>query len=533
MVRNCAICGPKHGSNRFRTVPNDEGVLDVLKAYPRFDRSTVWRAEQVICLEHFIDDKDTRMVKPKDKSLLWLWTESERALNVHAMKASTKERSPSQPQPKNVKKKVEKRNDVKKRLSSETHWSATALPMSPPNLKRVRRHSDTTPDAEKVIADLKENVMRLQAKLEEAQRHIKELQWKHDVGHLTWESLKRHNVLEDVTKVPEQDLIYFCDLLKRPMEQAETRNGFGLGETISYYTLPDYVVWTFAFSGSFGKYSSMTPFLPKIDIERIKRKIEWVAKELAKQLGEQIKWLPANVSKEHGRRAIKDTHDEFVKKLLMEKMAHVIDGSDVPVYKSTSADIAHYSFCWFKHEHQFRFQAVCSALGYMEYLGPPDIGHQSDTAAINKDNEFRKTFNEHYNLKEKKGRLEEKDDLVAGQRKNGGTCATHVIIADQGYPGMKVPAMTDIVCTRTAEDAECWNRVGLKKYAIASPHIACVRGVVERVFGRMQQLSTFIKGPVLNSQIELAYNFIKIYCAIFNRRILEGEQLFVNEESNK
>lgn len=168
------------------------------------------------------------------------------------------------------------------------------------------------------------------------------------------------------------------------------------------------------------------------------------------------------------------------------------------------------------------------------YISALDIGHLSDDRAMERSDVYE-SFSSFFNfvpaddaraVAAERARLEEK------RSGDGGTSMCRMImLADQGYPGVRPLSGTDILCTRTAEDADEWAKAKDKAYVRVSSKCSKVRSVIERIFGRLSNEAPFVTGPIYESQAPLAYNYTRIFMSLYNRRIDAGEALFAKDDS--
>lgn len=285
------------------------------------------------------------------------------------------------------------------------------------------------------------------------------------------------------------------------------------------FNIADYVIWAFVFSSSMPSLNILAHCNGVTSVE-IARKIEWVTDTLYQHARRDIRFLSYDEW---------DKDMEFVRGVYKDsdlanyfnKYCYIVDGTGIKQYTSTRTDISKLQNCYFKHEQQVRFQAVCTTLGRLVYISALHIGHMSDEAALDAST-YRSEFAEFYKLTEDPGRHE-------GDRTGcGGTNAKHILIGDQGYPKIVAPACTDILCTRSAQDTDGWQKAKNRPAVIVVDGVSPVRTVIERIFGRMSLNSRFLRGPIFVSQEVLALKFVFIYGAVYNRGIDKGLDLFVD-----
>ena len=64
----------------------------------------------------------------------------------------------------------------------------------------------------------------------------------------------------------------FQSVLRPVYARAKSEKGFADGDVIKTYTLEDFVLWTFAFSGTYRNYAVMTSQLPGLYAKQVQRK---------------------------------------------------------------------------------------------------------------------------------------------------------------------------------------------------------------------------------------------------------------------
>ena len=117
-------------------------------------------------------------------------------------------------------------------------------------------------------------------------------------------------------------------------------------------------------------------------------------------------------------------------------------------------------------------------------VGDGDLGKQSDHVAINRSS-FNDDFTAKYGAEKRPKALITKNAGV--DRDNQGTDAPFLLMGDQGYPLMDVPANTDLLLTRSVESAgEEWAKARHKQYIRVSPFVSKLRVVIERLLASLR-----------------------------------------------
>jgi hypothetical protein len=269
-----------------------------------------------------------------------------------------------------------------------------------------------------------------------------------------------------------------------------------------------------------------------VHVGQVRRKVYWAAMVLAAALKERHVQF-----KEYDTMAREAKESPFGRNSELQHFhgvpVFIVDGTGVPIYRPSNTRTNRAFYCWFKRKHQIRCQIVVDVTGHAVYIGPSREGHMSDNTAMDFDRSesggrgFVGQFTEHYDeLLRKEG------SYVIEDIRN----ALFVILGDKGYGHFVPPPRTAVVLTASAEGLDeggCRyiDKKMRNKCIFTSPIIAPYRSLIERVFGRIWNLSSFLRGPIFRSQVDLAHDLISVYLALSNRALNLGFDIYGQKEN--
>ena len=284
-------------------IPGDAELLAKLRASVVHYKGDTLKTGMKMCRRHFVEQDVGRHRRRKDETHFDFWNDPVRGVNwdflgrafvsatPRASRSSSVKRRPS------VSQSPVKRggaNSLQTPPQDQRSRGRSGRPTSPASFdskrtpsKRLRRQSlilATAAGSEMDAMQTADLVDDLEEKLEAMALKVKNLEnilADRDRGFLTFTELDRVDGFHEVCKVSKETILRYERMLREPFMTASTARGMGVGAVVGNYSLIDYVVWTFAFSASFARFSVMKSMLPGVQRLQIKRKVEWVCETLS------------------------------------------------------------------------------------------------------------------------------------------------------------------------------------------------------------------------------------------------------------
>lgn len=405
-------------------------------------------------------------------------------------------------------------------------------PARPPPLPSpsITRSSVKKEDLIDQIALLQAENHRLTNQVQTLQKTVQMLRAKCDTSPLTFDNLQERDSLFQITRHSSEELQKFRDEIQPEWLASHAEHGLGKGSDVARYSLLDYIVWMFAFFAHFHDFTLMAYLIPAFDHTQVSRKVTWVLKALLKVHEKSIGFLPKTDILNHAT-CFHGNKDPFVDSLLRAKPILIPDGSGIQVFNSEDFEQRKNNWCWFKYERQLRFFAVCTMRGHVVFFSDPHIGHMMDTTAL-----MTKGFYQALEQSPFFGPEENKAARIVKEangkpKENKGTGAPNILLGDQGYTLTEPPPNFDVLLTRSVEGKEDWSLLRGYKHLLVSADVAAMRSVIERVFGRIQLLFPFVRGPMKETMARyFAHPFMKLMVCLSNERLARGENLYVDED---
>lgn len=349
---------------------------------------------------------------------------------------------------------------------------------------------------------------------------------------LTYKYIAKEGLFEQLLHITCEEADECVALLQPAYEAAkvahpnfnELRNGM--------FVAADFVVWLFSFSAVYRNLSVMSTILG-LQPMQVKRKIEWAARALSSALHQRyINFKGYEEMKKDAEMSGFGRNAEL--EYLSGVPVFIIDGTGIATFKPSDPRMNRLLYCWFKHKHQVRCQVVIDITGHAVYIGPMMQGHQSDNKAMDSDRNcpqragFADQFSKHFDQV-----LQEEGSYLIEDIRN----ALFVILGDKGYGSFVPPPRTAVVLTASAEGADeggfrYIDKQLRNKCTFTSPIIAAYRSLIERVFGRIWNLSSFLRGPIFFSQLNLAQDLIRIYLSLSNRALSLGFNIYGKDDED-
>lgn len=345
------------------------------------------------------------------------------------------------------------------------------------------------------------------------------------VSEWTYECQERKGHISMWTGMEMVDLEYLRDAVVAALGTND-----GRGE----YCARDYLLWFFLVHGPRSFSMNDVGMLVKRDPATVRRHVDDVIKVLDELLSPEIGFLPYDELLEDGKAS------GFCRVSGWDRLALVIgDGSGSQLFEPSQAQERQSNYCHWKKKYMKRWFIFVTAMGRIVYVSPCYPGKVDDIAGMRSDHcDFYSKFNAFYLPFVRNQRFNDSADLCVG--------------GDKGYTYLPVntgddsfPAGTQILITQTGKidvsetedpDGKQSAAQSLAEFQKKHPEVTFsaefqkYRAVVERVIGRMKQLSNTVRGPrqvpLMDSKLDA---LLRIYCGIINRQLKRNKYWFVRE----
>ena len=350
---------------------------------------------------------------------------------------------------------------------------------------------------------------------------------------LTYEYILKEELFEDLLRVTRGEIDECVAIVQQAHDAMRAAHANFNNLRGGIYRAADFVVWLFSFSAIYRNLSVMATILG-LHVGQVQRKVYWTAKVLASALKERyVVFKTYEAMKSEANKSPFGRNAEL--EYLHGVPVFVVDGTGVPTFKPSESRLNRLLYCWFKRKHQIRCQVVIDITGHAVYIGRMKEGHMSDNTAMALDRSepdrsgFVDKFSGHFDeLLRKEG------SYVIEDVRN----ALFVILGDKGYGKFVPPPRTAVVLTASAEGLDeggCRyiDRKMRNKCIFTSPIVAPYRSLIERVFGRIWNMSSFLRGPIFFSQLDVAHDLMVTYLALSNRALGLGFDIYgQNQDSS-
>lgn len=416
---------------------------------------------------------------------------------------------------------------LKRNAVAEQDKTAMAL-FTPRKRRRVAR-SDVSahmesPTLRSAGADLVEDargISQNQAKLiKQLRAQIDDLK-RNSAGNVyTAAFVRRTKAFERTYNVREVEF----EVLVSTLRDAKRSKNFGL--QLASYTLDDYAVWYLAYvTGAARSYDAISHSLSlggvDIGAEQVRRKVEWVGRVGASALSKKcINFLSDATMKAESKHVL-DGCEPL--EALRGKRVFIIDGTAVNVYRPSDNRLRRFTYCYFKHAQQVRFQVITTLSGHVVHMSPYTEGHLGDSEALELDAKLgNESFYKKYEAAYREAAPPKKPTLDAYES---------FVLADKGYGKVRPPKSLAFCLTSSArgestDGAQFILKDLRDKQIFTHDNIAEWRTLIERAFGRVLNTARWLVGPVWLSQKDLAYSTWQIFFAINNMQLSENLPIF-------